>query len=73
MQHMKTLQVVSQTDKVPFAGCCGQAAQQKLAESHHFLDVAKDRLNRALAQSVNNFPCLDAQLVEHLGFVISIV
>ena len=42
---MKTLQVVSQTDQIPFAGGGSQSAQGKLPEAHHFFDDAEDRFD----------------------------
>ena len=50
---MKTLQVVGQTNKIPFASRRGQSAQGELSEAHDLLDDAEDRLNRALAQFVD--------------------
>ena len=73
MQPMKTLQIVSQANKIPFASSGCQPAQRKLPKPHHFLDVAEDRLNRALAQFVDRLSHCGAQLVEHLGLVVGIV
>ena len=73
MDKMKTLQVVGQTDQIPFASGGNEAAQRKLAEAHHLLNDTKDRLNRTLAEFVDRLADLGAQLIEHLRFVISIL
>jgi hypothetical protein len=69
---MKTLQIVSQTDKAPFASDRSQPAQRELPESHDLFDDAKDRFNRALAQAIDGLACFRAQLVGHLDFMISV-